>query len=118
MTGGVDFGTDADLCRRLVAAVRNACSLPILAKLTPNVTTIADIAAGAAEGGADAVSLINTVLNSWPKKLVQNDNLMIEQDIFRMENYLGLASAGDSSCTPPESVMMKYDRSMSQTKSG
>ncbi|HPM83927.1 MAG TPA: nitronate monooxygenase, partial [Candidatus Anammoximicrobium sp.] len=40
----------------------NACSLPILAKLTPNVTRIADIAAGAAEGGADAVSLINTVL--------------------------------------------------------
>jgi dihydroorotate dehydrogenase (NAD+) catalytic subunit len=36
--------------------------LPILAKLTPNVTRIADIAAGAADGGADAVSLINTVL--------------------------------------------------------
>jgi dihydroorotate dehydrogenase (NAD+) catalytic subunit len=62
VTGGVDFGTDADSCRRLVAAVRNACSLPILAKLTPNVTRIADIAAAAAEGGADAVSLINTVL--------------------------------------------------------
>lgn len=44
---------------------------------------------------ANIDSLINTVLNSWPKKLVQNDNLMIEQDIFRMENYLGLASAGD-----------------------
>jgi len=62
VTGGVDFGTDADSCRRLVAAVRNACCLPIVAKLTPNVTKIADIAAGAAEGGADAVSLINTVL--------------------------------------------------------
>ena len=62
VTGGVDFGTDADSCRRLVAAVRDACSLPILAKLTPNVTRIAEIAAGAAEGGADAVSLINTVL--------------------------------------------------------
>jgi dihydroorotate dehydrogenase (NAD+) catalytic subunit len=36
--------------------------LPILAKLTPNVTRIADIAAGAADGGADAVSLINTLL--------------------------------------------------------
>jgi dihydroorotate dehydrogenase (NAD+) catalytic subunit len=62
VSGGVDFGTDADSCRRLVAAVRAACRLPILAKLTPNVTRIADIAAGAAEGGADAVSLINTVL--------------------------------------------------------
>ncbi len=62
VSGGVDFGTDADACRRLVAGVRNACGLPILAKLTPNVTRIADIAAGAADGGADAVSLINTVL--------------------------------------------------------
>lgn len=62
VSGGVDFGTDADSCRRLVAGVRSACGLPILAKLTPNVTRIADIAAGAADGGADAVSLINTVL--------------------------------------------------------
>lgn len=62
VSGGVDFGTDADSCRRLVAGVRSACDLPILAKLTPNVTRIADIAAGAADGGADAVSLINTVL--------------------------------------------------------
>ncbi len=62
VSGGVDFGTDADSCRRLVAGVRSACALPILAKLTPNVTRIADIAAGAADGGADAVSLINTVL--------------------------------------------------------
>jgi len=62
VSGGVDFGTDADSCRRLVAGVRSACGVPILAKLTPNVTRIADIAAGAAEGGADALSLINTVL--------------------------------------------------------
>ncbi len=62
VTGGVDFGTDPDMCRKVVHAVRNACDLPILAKLTPNVTRIADIAAAAAEGGADAVSVINTVL--------------------------------------------------------
>jgi len=62
VSGGIDFGTDADSCRRLVAGVRSACGLPILAKLTPNVTRIAEIAAGAADGGADAVSLINTVL--------------------------------------------------------
>jgi dihydroorotate dehydrogenase (NAD+) catalytic subunit len=45
-----------------VGDVRNACSLPILAKLTPNVTRIADIARAAADAGADAISLINTVL--------------------------------------------------------
>jgi len=62
VTGGIDFGTDAQSCRALVSAVRQACGLPILAKLTPNVTSIAEIAIGAAEGGADAISLINTVL--------------------------------------------------------
>ena len=62
VTGGVDYGTHAESCRRLVAAVREACQLPILVKLTPNVTRIADIAQAAADGGADAVSLINTVL--------------------------------------------------------
>ena len=39
-------------------------NVPILAKLTPNVTRIDEIAKGAADGGADAVCLINTVLGS------------------------------------------------------
>jgi dihydroorotate dehydrogenase (NAD+) catalytic subunit len=58
---GVDFGADAAMCSRLVADCRRATSLPIIAKLTPNVTSIATIARGAEEGGADAISLINTV---------------------------------------------------------
>jgi len=62
VSGGVDYGTDADACRRLIESVRRACGLPVLAKLTPNVTRIADIARAAAAGGADAISLINTVL--------------------------------------------------------
>lgn len=62
VSGGVDFGTDPNQCEKLVAAVRQACGLPILAKLTPNVTSIVTIARGAEQGGADAVSLINTLL--------------------------------------------------------
>ncbi|MBC8352958.1 MAG: dihydroorotate dehydrogenase [Planctomycetes bacterium] len=62
VTGGVDYGTDPTLCEKLVANVRESCRLPVIAKLTPNVTCIADIACAAAAGGADAVSLINTVL--------------------------------------------------------
>ncbi len=62
VAGGVDFGTDPDLCRSVVAGVRAACELPLLAKLTPNVTDIATIARAAEDGGADAISLINTVL--------------------------------------------------------
>lgn len=76
---GVDFGADAALCGRLVSAVREACTLPILAKLTPNVTRIADIALAAAEGGADAISLINTVLGmavDWRKRRPLLGNVM------------------------------------------
>ena len=46
---------------KLVRRVCDACPLPIIAKLTPNVTDIVPIAAAAAEAGADAVSLINTI---------------------------------------------------------
>ncbi len=62
VTGGVDFGTDPDSCRRVVAGVRDACSLPVLAKLTPNVTNVVAIAQAAEQGGADALSLVNTCL--------------------------------------------------------
>jgi dihydroorotate dehydrogenase (NAD+) catalytic subunit len=60
VSGGVDFGTDPQMCERLVADSRRACQRPIIAKLTPNVTSIADIARAAEAGGADAISLINT----------------------------------------------------------
>ena len=60
VSGGIDFGASAQMCERLVADCRQACSLPIIAKLTPNVTSIADMAKSAEAGGADAISLINT----------------------------------------------------------
>jgi dihydroorotate dehydrogenase (NAD+) catalytic subunit len=58
---GVDLGSDPATCRDVVAGVRAATSLPVIAKLTPNVTDIAAVARGAADGGADAVTLINTL---------------------------------------------------------
>ena len=60
VSGGVDFGTNPQMCERLVADCRAACRLPIIAKLTPNVTSVADVARAAEAGGADAISLINT----------------------------------------------------------
>lgn len=60
VTGGVDFGTDPRLAQQVVSAVRGACALPVIAKLTPNVTDIVTIARAAADGGADALSLVNT----------------------------------------------------------
>ncbi|MGO9463529.1 MAG: dihydroorotate dehydrogenase [Isosphaeraceae bacterium] len=58
---GLDLGIDARSVCRMVERIRDSCPLPIIAKLTPNVTDIVPIAAAAAEGGADAVSLINTI---------------------------------------------------------
>lgn len=62
VSGGVDFGTDPRMCERVVSGVRQACALPVLVKLTPNVTDIVQIARAAEAGGADAISLINTCL--------------------------------------------------------
>lgn len=76
---GVDYGTDAVLCERVVAGARRACRLPILAKLTPNVTDIAAIARGAEAGGADAISVINTVLGmavDWRRRKTMLGNGM------------------------------------------
>ncbi|MFM9025531.1 MAG: dihydroorotate dehydrogenase [Planctomycetaceae bacterium] len=57
---GVDLGTDPAACRSVVAGVRRATALPVIAKLTPNVTDIVAVARAACDGGADAVTLINT----------------------------------------------------------
>ncbi len=62
VSGGVDFGTNPEMAADVVSSVRGACDLPIIAKLTPNVTSIVTIAQAAADAGADAVSLINTFL--------------------------------------------------------
>jgi dihydroorotate dehydrogenase (NAD+) catalytic subunit len=60
VTGGVDYGTDPRKTAEVVRAVRKVCPLPIIAKLTPNVTSVVEIAQAAADAGADAVSLVNT----------------------------------------------------------
>lgn len=60
VSGGVDFGTDPSLAAEVVAAVRESCGIPVIAKLTPNVTSVVPIAKAVADAGADAVSLINT----------------------------------------------------------
>jgi dihydroorotate dehydrogenase (NAD+) catalytic subunit len=61
VSNGLDLGIDPVSVERLVRRVRAACPLPVIAKLTPNVTDIVAIARAAAEGGADAVSLVNTL---------------------------------------------------------
>ncbi len=60
--GGMEFGVDEDSIIRVIRAVREVTSRPIIAKLSPNVTSIARMARAAKEGGAAAVSLINTLV--------------------------------------------------------
>jgi dihydroorotate dehydrogenase (NAD+) catalytic subunit len=60
VSGGVDFATDPAVTRDVVAGVRRVCRLPLIAKLTPNVTSILPIAEAALAAGADILSLVNT----------------------------------------------------------
>lgn len=59
--GGASFGTSCTSAQEITAAVRKATKKPLIVKLTPNVTSISDIAAAVEAVGADAVSLINTL---------------------------------------------------------
>jgi dihydroorotate dehydrogenase (NAD+) catalytic subunit len=59
--GCLEFGTDARTAAQVTAAVRQATTLPVIVKLTPNVTDIVSIAVAVAAAGADAISLINTL---------------------------------------------------------
>ncbi|WP_236632723.1 dihydroorotate dehydrogenase [Bifidobacterium xylocopae] len=60
--GGMSVGTDPIALERLVRRLRGMTDKPMIVKLTPNVTDIAETARAAADGGADALSLINTLV--------------------------------------------------------
>jgi dihydroorotate dehydrogenase (NAD+) catalytic subunit len=59
--GGMQFGTDPSAAAEVTRAVKGATSLPVMVKLSPNVTDIVAIAQAVEKAGADALSLINTV---------------------------------------------------------
>ncbi len=60
--GGMVFGCDPAMAAAVTRAVRAATALPLIVKLSPNVTDIRPVALAVAEAGADALSLVNTVL--------------------------------------------------------
>lgn len=61
-SGGIQFGTDPNAVRDITEKVKNVCRQnTLIVKLSPNVTNISDIAQAAVDGGADALSLINTL---------------------------------------------------------
>jgi len=76
--GGIQFGSDPDLTEKVVASAKKVFNRPVIAKLSPNVTSIVQIARAAENGGADALSLINTLVgtsidfNTWRPRLTNN----------------------------------------------
>lgn len=73
--GGIAFGTDLEATRRVVRTVRRSTTLPVIIKLSPNVTDIIPFAMVCKDEGADALSMINTLLGmsidteTWKPKL-------------------------------------------------
>jgi len=73
--GGIEFGSSPAMTEKSVSEVRKVFKKPLIAKLAPNVTSISEIAKAAERGGADALSLINSVIgtsiniNTWKPHL-------------------------------------------------
>lgn len=73
--GGIAFGTDINATRQVVRGIRKSTSLPVIIKLSPNVTDITSFAKVCEDEGADAISLINTLIGmmidtkTWKPKL-------------------------------------------------
>ena len=62
VANGLEFATDADLLAGAVATIRENCSLPLLAKLSPNVADMRPLAVAAQAAGANGLTIMNTVL--------------------------------------------------------
>lgn len=62
--GGLEFGRDPELTRQVISSIRSHTRLPLIAKLSPNVTDITVLARAAQDGGADILSLINTFVGT------------------------------------------------------
>lgn len=60
--GGMHFGTHPESAREVISVVKSQTDLPVIAKLSPNVTDIVEMAKAVEQGGADIISLINTLL--------------------------------------------------------
>jgi len=94
--GGIFFGSNAKLTYNLIKKVKRESKIPIIAKLTPNDCNIVEIAKASEDAGADAVSLINTIL-------------AFSIDIDKKEPKLGLGFGGLSgSCIKPIALRMVY----------
>ena len=95
--GGIAFGTDTGQLQKVVSAVRKVTTLPLITKLSPNVTRIGDFAKAAVDAGSDIISLINTI----PGMAID-----IERRAFKIANKTGGMSGP---ALKPIAVRMVYE---------
>ena len=98
--GFLAFGQDAHNVEKLTAQIKKIAKQPIIMKLTPNVTDITEIAKAAEAGGADAVSLINTLTGM---------KIDINRKTFAVANKTGGVSGP---IVKPVAVRMVYQLSL------
>jgi dihydroorotate dehydrogenase (NAD+) catalytic subunit len=97
MAGGAEFGAEPGMAARVTRAVRDATSLPVLVKLTPNSADIVRVAVAVAEAGADALTLMNTLKG-------------MAIDIYRRRPLLGGLSGGLSGpAVKPVALYLVYE---------
>ena len=95
--GGLVFGTNAKSMAQVVKEVKKNTSKVVITKLSPNVTSITEMAKAAEDAGTDALSLINTLLG-------------MKIDIHRQRPVLGNVTGGLSGpCIRPVAVRMCYE---------
>ncbi len=88
---GSDVGTNPELCRKYCAAVKRGSSLPVLAKMTPNITDMVGVAKACLEGGADGISAINTVKSVTDVDLDRKIGMPIINGKSSISGYSGKA---------------------------
>ena len=114
--GGMGFGTNPDMAAQVVAAVRKVYHKTLIVKLTPNVTSVVDIAKAVEQAGADSVSLINTMLGmaidvekQRPYLSTINTLMGMSVNIERRCSNLSIGTGGLSGpCVKPVAVRMVW----------
>ena len=95
--GGISFGTNTESMKSVIRAVRKATTIPLITKLSPNVTRVADFAKAAEDAGSDMISLINTI----PAMAID-----VETRRPKLANVTGGLSGP---CVKPVAIKMVYE---------
>ena len=88
---GSDVGTNAELCKKYCKAVKRGSKLPMMAKMTPNVTDMVPIAKACLEGGADGIAAINTIKSICNVDLDKKIGMPIVNGKSSISGYSGKA---------------------------